>query len=118
MVAARAPERDDTLELVVVRFEFVVSRFAVSVDTDPERDRRLVFVFQRDFERILMFVSSVVRRSKMVLKILEKAPCILERSGAESNCIFPGLLLSVFPDFISRVFIYCFQSSIQEVLGL
>ncbi len=107
MVAARAPERVLRFEFVVLRFELVVARFelvvlrfVVRVDTESERDRRLVFVFQSDFERILMFVSSVVRRSKIVLNILEKAPCILARSGAESNCIDPGLF-SVFPDFIS-----------------
>ena len=104
MVAAIAPERVFTFELVVARFELVVLRFVVSVDTESERDRRLVLVFQRDFERILMFVSSVVRRSKIVLNILEKAPCILARRGAESNCTIPTLLLSVFPDFRSRVF--------------
>ena len=75
----------------------------LSVDRDPERDTILVFVFPRDFERILILVSSVVRRSKMVLKILENAPCILARRGAELN--------SITDDFPSIVFIYCFQSS-------
>jgi hypothetical protein len=74
LVAARAPESTERSDLVVLRFVFVTLRFVVSVDTESERDRRLVFVFQSDFERIFIFVSSVVRRSNIVLKILEKAP--------------------------------------------
>lgn len=114
-VAARAPESDERLELVVLRFEFVVERLEfvvlrlfVSVETESEREMRLVFVFPSDFESILMFVSSVVRRENTVSKILEKAPCKLERSGAESNCIVQS--------FLSMILMYCFQSSVQVVL--
>jgi hypothetical protein len=80
LAAARAPESAERSEFVVVRLE-------LSVEKEPEREIRLVLVFPSDFERILIFVSSVVRRSNIVLKILEKAPCILERRGAELNSV-------------------------------
>ena len=94
-------ERELRLLLVVARVLVVVVRFVLVV-------LRLVLVFPRLFERMLIFVSSVVRRLKIVLKISEKASCMLSKRGAELNSIVDRS-----PSMIS---IDCFQSSTHWVL--
>ena len=110
LVVARAPERLFTLVLVVARLLLVVLRLVlvtvrlllVTLKL-PEREERdipivaILFVLVlraavtllRAVESMIILASSVERRSNIVEKILENAPCMLARSGAESNSIVP-----------------------------
>ena len=110
LVVARAPERFVTFEFVVARLLLIVLRLVlVTVRLllvtlrFPERLARvelvvarlvvlvlrLVVTLLRVFASVVILALSVERRSKIVEKILENAPCMLASSGAESNSIVP-----------------------------
>lgn len=80
LVAARAPESDIISEFVVVIFEFIRP-------IDSERVTKLLLCFVILLDSIFILVSSVARRPNIVLKILEKASCILDKRGAELNSV-------------------------------
>jgi hypothetical protein len=108
LVVARAPERLVRLEFVVLREPDKATTFML-VTTRPEFVlTRLLLSLLRLFERVVILASSIERRSNIVEKILENAPCRLARSGAESNSIVPWFPLIILIDF--------FQSFIHAVL--
>ncbi len=85
LVTLRFPDNEERVALVVARFEFVVLRLLLSL--------------LKLLERRVMLAPSIERRSNIVEKILENAPCKLASSGAESNSMVHPLPLIILIDF-------------------